>query len=214
MENAMMLLNVATALTCLVAGCGQAPTVSVAETAPKGALAQVPSGDAPSPADPANGLPSGPGAAPSPVASASPTPAPIALTYYRDDVSRAPLAFYPAHGYQASGSCVVYEANTYCWDDGMKVLSFTQNGVHVGPFTYSYWNLSQNTVGWAPSGGAMQNDLMESPRIIGVTLQTNLPTGAVQTVFTDGTPIDVSCVLNAGLLDCSDFVIDLNQAQL
>lgn len=136
------------------------------------------------------------------------------LTYYRLSKTVAPINGWATKTYTATGYCVVYLTNTYCWDDGVKTLQWSSNNNHYGPYTYTYFGMQGNASNWGPCSGACGADLMPAPRIISATLENNIGTVNIQNVFTHGTAVPVSCTETNGVLNCIDFVINLNQAPL
>lgn len=153
-------------------------------------------------------------AAPAP--SASPAPVSMQLTYYTQTEVRAPQAGWPTKTYTSIGHCVVYLGDTYCWDNGVQVLQWTLNSSAYGPFYYTYWNMNQPASGsWGHSSGGLTSDLMPSPRLITSLVATRMGgMGAVNTVLTNGQATTVNCTETAGILNCVDFAIDLNQIPL
>lgn len=154
---------------------------------------------------------------------ATPTPTPTAtpastnLTYYSLSATRAPVNGWATKTYTSTGSCVVYQGNTYCWDDGMKTLAWSSGGNNYGPYTYSYWNAGTWGGGQISFniGGVMETDLMTAPTLVTHNLEINLNSRAAPTtVLSTGTPHAVVCTENSGILNCGAFMIDLNQPHL
>lgn len=152
---------------------------------------------------------------PAPIVTPSPTPsaspAAIVLQVRSRTETRYPQHLWPTKGYTATGSCVVYLSETYCFDDGMKTPT-----IPGSTLKYSFWNI--DAFG-APTGGGMMADGMTSPRVISPSLTANIATALgvadkVGTVLLFGTPSMVSCVDDHGTLDCGSFSIDTLQVAL
>ena len=104
-----------------------------------------------------------------------------------------------------TGSCVIYNSNTYCWDNGaQEVPQQIINHVTEGPWCYEYW-ISGNGCGALPMGYLPQPTLAQP---FGLT--SNMTSTAIQTIFQTGVQTQVSCTLSGSVLDCVDFTIDLN----
>lgn len=135
-------------------------------------------------------------------------PTPINVVYYKKARTEAPVSGWPTKTYTASGSCVVYNSNTYCWDDGIKTVTIPGA---PSPFTYSYW---EQTAPLSPCHGGCVADPLTNPTTISPNVETALTLTKINLVFSSGTPIQVSCTLNGSDLDCGDFSIDLTQVSL
>lgn len=162
-------------------------------------------------------------AAQAPVNNTSPTPdtasegTDVSVTVYSKTMTAAPQAGWATKTYTATGYCANYNSKTYCWDDGVKTLSWSDfSGNHYGPFTYTFWNMSKNLVGWSSASGGLQADLMPIPRWVNTTLSNNLnnPMASVNTVVSTGSASNYDCVDTDGIVDCGNFVIDTTQAGL
>lgn len=141
----------------------------------------------------------------------------ITLTYYSLSQTIAPLTSWPTKTYTATGYCVVYQSNTYCWDDGDHTIEFTSDNFTYGPYTYNFWGMDSRTTGtpWGQCSGGCQTDLMSSPTLITEDLTNNMADPSlVNEVLDTGNAIQVSCTESNGLLDCGDFTINLNQLPL
>lgn len=132
------------------------------------------------------------------------------LTYYKLSRTEAPITNWASKVYTATGFCVVYNSHTYCWDDGVKTVSIPPSYT----FKYTYFGLQGTAQNWNHCYGGCSSDLMPLPRFISSTLQNNITPAVINAVFTNGTPKTVSCTESSGVLNCGDFVIDLNQGAL
>lgn len=192
----MNLIGVLITILVLVldSGCGKAPSSATATT-----LAAAPV-TLPSPT---------PSASPSP----APSPTPIALTYYSKPKTVAPIGGWPTKTYTATGSCVVYLSSTYCWDDGLKSLSWTDimSGTSYGPYVNTYWGMNKNGASYTSCSNSCTQDLMSGPTFISTGLAANIPAASITAVLTTGTAKAVTCTLSGNSLDCVDFIIDLAQ---
>lgn len=191
-------------------GCGQVPSTLTVNT------------DANKAAAPAATAPAEPGATPEsvpvPAATAQPSggggSTNIPLTYYTLSRTSAPQAGWATKTYTATGHCVVYVTKTYCWDDGVKTLAWVDfSGTHYGPFCYTYWNMSQDAVGWSKANGGLAQDLMPTPRLISSALSTNIGAANITAMFA-GAATQVQCTESATAVNCGSFTIDLTQAAL
>lgn len=132
----------------------------------------------------------------------------VALTYYTDTRAVSSLSF--------KGSCVTYETNTYCWDDGIRSL---------GGQSYSYWGVNKftgtahNMLGDCRGTCNINGDILDATPTLVTANVTSYMSRALSSmtpslVFSFGTATNVSCTLTASVLDCVDFSIDLSQAAL
>lgn len=137
-------------------------------------------------------------------------PATVSLTYYSVTKTVAPIGSWPAKTYTATGSCVIYNAKTYCWDDGTKTVTIPG----VGSYTYSYWDQSMVGAALVSCSGGCGADPLTAPTVLSVVVETNLTLTAVNSVFSSGTSKAVTCTLTGTDLDCVDFVIDIDQAPI
>lgn len=126
-----------------------------------------------------------------------PAPTPQALTYYSYTNS-----FGIPGGYTAmTGSCMEYNSNTYCWDDGEKQI---WNSNYC-----SYWQVGGCTV-------ASSTDVMADPVVLSVNRIATL-TGAAHSpsqILSGGTPTSVTCTDDGSTLDCGSVQVDLTQVAL
>lgn len=142
---------------------------------------------------------------------------PVTVTYYSKTKTSAPISSWSTKTFTATGSCVNYNSYIFCWDDGIKTLQWTSNGHTYGPYTYTYWGI-KGTLG--SCYGGCTGDLMTQPRVLSNSLIAQLNISANDTgntvngVFTTGTPKTVNCSLLNGVLNCVDFVLNMNQTPL
>jgi len=196
----------AVAALAVLAGCGQAP-VELPEDL--GASNRVAVADA-APADPVDDSGSG--------GTAVPSATPVTITLYSKSKSEAPVAGWPTKTYTATGSCFVYAAKTYCFDDGLKVLSWSSGGNNYGPYGYTYFGVGRFGANMLTFNGHGSLNLDEMPqskvRAISFAMESNMLVASA-TVLTTGSASQVSCMDDgAGQLDCGTFTVDLNQASL
>lgn len=195
-------LNTLFIVTCLTTGCGKQDAVAPVAAA----------GDAQGTQQPALQVPG------APVVQQPVTPVGVAVvvTVYAKTGGEAPINGWPTKTYTATGYCAVYTGLTYCWDDGVKTLQWQNNSTFYGPFTYTYWNMSQNSVGYSSAHGGLVQDLMATPRVIGQGIGVNLVSAlsTVNAVLSTGTATSYNCVDTAGNVDCGNFVIDTTQVAL
>lgn len=148
--------------------------------------------------------------------SQAPTQQQVTLPYYSKSTVFTPTLFSGTlHTYPditEIAYCAVYNANTYCWDNGVIT---TATGIGAEPTLYhTYWGLAMN--GTILTGGGVQqfqNDAMQNPRTIDATLIGTLGQPAINAVLA-GTQSQASCTLSNGVLDCGSFAIDTNQVPL
>jgi hypothetical protein len=149
---------------------------------------------------------------PTPSPTATPTPVPtVSLRVYSRTVTLATSG--PA-SIQGTGSCVVYQSVTYCWDDGIKML----NGQG-----FQYWGLEAPLTVCPNFSGGCIDDLLVTPRTMSANVIAALDTNAgtpsiyrtVNQVLTSGIFVDTDCTEKLdGTVDCGNFVIDTNQVPL
>jgi hypothetical protein len=120
-------------------------------------------------------------------------PTTVQLTLYADTVSTMLSERGVSYPFTMTGYCTVYESNTYCWDDGLKIPNPADQSEAL-----DFW------------GEVMVNS--ETP-----TLWTPALDGAgtfqhtAQNVFDNGVASQVTCSILEQTLDCGTFTIDLNQ---
>lgn len=200
MKTLKMTKTLGTLIALSLTACDRAPTLTTAtvDTAQPQTLA--------APADPV------------PTASSGPTT--FQLTYKSMTVSRAPVNGFSNKTYVSTGSCVSYQSQTYCWDDGLKDLNFTYMHVAVGG-NYSYFNFGPYSGGFDVAPGQLTTDTMTAPTLITANITSKFnahlssePSQSPDYVNTHGTSHSVTCYESNGILECGDFSIDLNQAHL
>jgi hypothetical protein len=198
------LINTVAIVICATA-CGQAPATS--------ATSLEATNIAPS-ADPIS----------QPVSSPNPVASPVSVTYYSLTTSPAPVNGYSFDHVTLTGSCVVYDSNTYCWDNGAQEISVTANHTTTNYF-YTYWAMGKanSLSNYGPCYGGCTIDVMSAPTMIDQGLGTNIATSVqdnygtqstINQVLTTGTPSTVTCTDDAGVLTCGQFVIDTTQVGL
>ncbi len=140
---------------------------------------------------------------------------PVQLTYYSLSKTVYPVNGFTAgasHSYTATGSCVVYNSQTYCWDDGVKTVHFSDfSGNNYGPFTYDYWAQNLQGQSIAACNGGCGTDPLTIPAIVSQNVETALTLAKINLVFSSGQAKQVTCTLTGSDLDCVDFSIDLTQ---
>lgn len=208
------ILNYVPVFLCLTGlmseGCGQSPTPAELAAAP---VITQDANPITIPADPETVDPVSEPLPPPPVGVST-----FSLTYYRAAKTVAPITGWSTKTYTAVGSCVVYNANTYCWDDGVKTLTWNSNNLQYGPYTYSYFGLGIDSMNRLDicNGGCPVNDAMIAPRIVSGSIGTQFKDDStVKTGFNAvmaGTGVPVTCFEDSRTLNCGDFTVDLNQA--
>jgi predicted small lipoprotein YifL len=132
-----------------------------------------------------------------PVDPEAPVPVKVSLTYFSLSKTVAPVNGWVTKTYTATGSCVIYLTQTYCFDDGIKTLTWVSNNFTYGPYTYTYWQNGNNQ----PCNGGCLVDTFATP-VVGGLVQTE-----VNKVFNLGVSHAVECDETDSKLDCGDFVI-------
>lgn len=139
--------------------------------------------------------------APQITATSAPTPVPtVSVTYFSKSRTVTPNSGQPTKTYTATGYCAVVNSQTFCWDDGVKTITFI--GGAVGHYTY--WGLSCN--------GTCATDVAASPVLTDQSFTNHILTGVTISGVLSGSPTTVSCTDNAGVYDCGTFSIDTNQS--
>jgi len=108
-----------------------------------------------------------------------------------------------------TGSCAVYLAKTYCWDDGEKVFSGDTNGISYfaigdGPVSCSFY-------------GACSSDPLSTPAEMTVGLAGLAPlTRKPAEVLSSGSAVvtSVDCNEHGGVLTCPAFTLDTTRGSL
>lgn len=119
--------------------------------------------------------------------------------------------------YSVTGNCVVYNAQTYCWDNGYQTVTHFTAGV---PETYhfDYWKeeLASNAIVSCNGCQTVDTDAMTAPTLLSPNVESVITMAAVNDLLTNGTPTSVSCTLtnSNNTLDCVSFTIDLTQVAL
>jgi hypothetical protein len=160
---------------------------------------------------PGSGSPLDPGLSPvvpAPVVT-PPAPTVVNLTYYSLAKTVAPVSGWPTKQYTAVGSCATFESKTYCWDDGLKSLSWSSGGNNYGPYTYAYWSTMDTGTHPLNCSGACSNSYFTAAKFIDVVLEPMLTTLAINQVLSTGTPTTVSCLKDNGQLDCGGLTVVL-----
>lgn len=202
------LLNTVFILSCLAVGCGRTSDVTVPDPSNPAANTQTPDADNEDPADDSASSSS------SSSSGGSSGSASFQLTYYAFTKTIATWTTSGVtHTLQGTGTCVTYNATTYCWDDGTKV-SISPN-VRV-----QYWGLD-NTFSTCPNfSGQCSSDMMLAPRIMSANVVAKLNTligsahRTVAEVFASGTAAQATCTEAAGVVSCGSFTINTNQVPL
>lgn len=161
------------------------------------------------------GSPVDPGLSPvvNPPVVTPPAPTVVSLTYYSLAKTVAPVSGWPTKQYTAVGTCASFESKTYCWDDGVKSLSWNSGGNNYGPYTYTYWATMDSGTHPLNCSGACTNSYLATATLIDSVLEPMLTTLAINQVLSTGTPTTVSCLKDNGQLDCGGFTVDLDGAQ-
>jgi hypothetical protein len=143
----------------------------------------------------------------------------VSVTYRKLTKTTAPVSGWITKTITMTGACLDYQTRTYCWDDGLKTLTWVNNGTTYGPYRYNYWGLMVAN----PYGlcfGGCTSSLMTAPTFISAQLGNNIlnssnDTGnTINQVLNTGTPVAQTCTDDNGTLTCPDFTINLNQAAL
>lgn len=139
------------------------------------------------------------------------------LTYYQLTKTIATLSSpYAGTTIVATGNCVVYNGNNYCWDDGIH--RFAPIGL-----ARTFWGMDDSTHGLVLCPGAYGEcvtDPMTAPVLMDANVinvlsgQFGSSVRTVNQVLTVGTPIQVSCTETNGIVNCTDFSIDTNQSPM
>lgn len=139
---------------------------------------------------------------PTPTATATATPTPtVSVTYYSLTHTVSPNGGQAFKTYTATGYCLIYNSETYCWDDGIHVINFI--GGAVG--NYTYFGLSCN--------GTCATDVATSPVQVDQSFTGQIITGVtVSGVLSGGTATTVTCNDDgSGSIVCPSFTINTNQ---
>ncbi len=138
---------------------------------------------------------------PDPVEPDPVTPSTVSLTYYTLSKTEAPVNGWPTKMITTVASCVIYLTQTYCWDDGLKSMTWVSQGHTYGPYTYTYWDNEGN----GPCTGGCTQDNYAEP-----TLATGLTPSEVNKVFNLGVAHPVECDETDTGLTCGDFDLGVN----
>jgi hypothetical protein len=150
-----------------------------------------------------------PGTSPDLVAP-TPTPAPVEVVTVYSLTTSTPVAGIGT--YTATAKCVLYEASTYCWDDGKQTLSIHPGGIfHY--YNFTFFGLD-DTSGIAQCSGDCNNDPLLEPTLMTQDILSLVDVSTVNDVFSQGTHQDENCTLVNNNLNCVDFTIDLGQVPL
>lgn len=134
----------------------------------------------------------------------------VSITYHSLTKTFAPVNGFSFKTIQMTGSCVIFSAKTYCWDDGLKTIQFSSGGNNYGPYKYSYWGLGANH---GPCWGGCTSDSMTEGSYVDGSLQANLNSSQANTgnsvneVFNLGTTTQVDCDETSDKLTCGSLVI-------
>lgn len=195
-------------ITLLLVACGKMPNVSIT----------VPDNSAPT----TNTDPSTAKAKPNTdIIAATPTPSPtttpIVVTAYSLTKTLVTVSGGPNNGMtlQGIGMCAVVSGDTYCWDDGLKVLPGNVTG-------YTYWGLNQAFLICPNVAGGCADDLMTAPTLITANVTSKLHQNfgfssyrSSSEVVTNGVPTDYNCTEDVtAKIDCGTFIIDTAQTPL
>ena len=123
------------------------------------------------------------------------TPKTVTLSVFTLSKTAAPVNGWPTKTYTAKASCVMFNGQSFCWDDGLKTLMWSQNNFTYGPFMYSYFGQSAQ----GPCSGGCTDDADTSPKVMSGQ--------AVNDIFNLGVRADVECTETDGHLDCGTFTI-------
>jgi hypothetical protein len=141
--------------------------------------------------------------------SGSQSPTGPQVTYYTNSVTTTVSG---VGTYTAQAACVVYNSNTYCWDDSIHTLS-VHNGGSFDYFHFTYFGLDDAS-GLSQCSGDCNVDPFTQPRLIDSDITNLVGVNAVSEVFSQGTPTTVNCTLSGNQLNCVDFTVNLSQVAL
>lgn len=161
-------------------------------------------------------VPALPAELPEVVASPVPTPTPVTLSYKKLIKTVAPQTGWVTKTYTATGSCGVYRGNTFCWDDGVKVLQWTVNtngGYTYGPFGYTYFKHGIDAYGHIDyCEGSCESDYFVSPVLVDRYIESQFLGNTAAEVLAAGVGAQLNCTLTGDHLDCGQFAVDLDPA--
>lgn len=138
-------------------------------------------------------------------------PQTVSLTYYTLARTDAPVSGFVNKTYTATGACAVIDSKTFCWDDGVQTVDFTQNNFRYGPLTYTYFGLSDsnNSSGFSKCSGGCVVDFMLDPTLITNAIEVNITDAVIQNVFDNGVSHQATCTQTDNVIDCGDYQFDL-----
>lgn len=180
-------------------------------TACKGGGSTIESSEIPDLAPPVADQPDDPPADPQDPGNTDPTPAQpqsVVVTYYTLSKTVAPMGSWPTKTYTAMGACAEINSKVFCWDDGVKTLTWVSGGTTYGPYYYTYFGLKQNGAGFSICSGGCATDFMEEPTLINVSLDANIGT-QVDQIFMNGAMNQANCTQTDNVIDCGEYQFDL-----
>lgn len=119
------------------------------------------------------------------------------LSYYKKSKTVTPNGH--IHSYTATGFCMVYKGDTFCWDDGVKV-----SDAHG----YTYFGISASGL----CSGTCTSSGLTTPTLVTTQILNNMKTmnngqSPVNDIFNIGERIDETCTVENGVIQCADFQI-------
>ncbi len=142
----------------------------------------------------------------SPGAPATPSST-VAVTYYSLSRTEAPISGWPTKTYTSIARCLVYATKNYCWDDGMKTLTWVSGGTTYGPFYYSYLGITGTISSYGPCHGGCVADPLTAPSFMTAGLTTNITAAVINQIFSTGAATNESCTLSGSQITCSSFTV-------
>lgn len=130
----------------------------------------------------------------------------VSVTVFKLQKTEAPVNGWVTKTYTASGSCFIYSGKTYCFDDGVKTLQWTQNNVTYGPYTYTYWSRNASL---GHCHGGCDSDYFTTPKEMTNNVVTAVGNQNINAVFNQGQSSALSCEDNGQTLNCGQFLINL-----
>lgn len=133
----------------------------------------------------------------------------VTLTTYSLSLTESPVNGWVTKTYTAVGTCTQYEAKTYCWDDGTQTIDFTSNNFRYGPYTYSFFRLTQVNGSPANCYGGCGIDILTQPTLIEGNVEATINVATVTNVLAHGTPEVANCTKTDNTIDCGDFILEV-----
>lgn len=139
----------------------------------------------------------------------------IEITYYTLAKTSAPVNGWPTKQITVTANCLEYQSQTYCWDDGIKSLSWSDfSGNHYGPYTYTYFGVQGTPSSWNQCSGSCSSSLVTTPTFVSIALRSAITISTTNEVLNSGTAHTATCTDNNGVIDCGDFILDTTQQSI